>query len=630
MSIDGGAAGARRERGRRHRLAMAREGGRLASRRDQPLVEVTTDKVDAEIPSPSAGVVETILAAEGDVGRGRCRARAIDADAGRAPRPRRGGGSARRPDARLRTAAAPAAARRPARAPAAGQGRAEPRGRRRSRGASPKTRASNSAASRARRRRRPRHEGRRRAPRAAAPAAAAAPAEARARPRPRRAARGARAGLRPLRAAGGRPVIPMSPLRRIIAEHMVYSKRTSPHVGTVAEVDLAGVVRAARRAQGRLRASHGITLTFLPVHRACDRARAARVPGAECLGASRTRSSRSGTSTSASPSRRRRASWCRWCDTPIGSRCPGSRRRSTTSRRARATSGSRPTICRAVPSPSRIPVAQGNLYGFAIINQPQVGILRMGEIVKRPVVRDARRRRRHRDPPDDAPRALLRSPRGRWRSGERLPVSHRGAARRGGVRPLSAGAGSSATLADRVARAGSLRGGARQPERAVEARRRGGRGRRLLLLEHPPVVTLGRCVRRGASAARPATDWPRGASRSTRSRAAATSPITRRGSSSATSSSTSPRAARGTCTAFLRDDRGGARAMRSRRSASRRGSRAGRPASSSRDRGPPRKIASIGVGLRRLGHLARLRAERDRRLSPASTPSFPAVCTTSR
>ena len=29
----------------------------------------------------------------------------------------------------------------------------------------------------------------------------------------------------------------------------------------------------------------------------------------------------------------------------------------------------------------------GNLYGFAIINQPQVGILRMGEMVKRPVVR---------------------------------------------------------------------------------------------------------------------------------------------------------------------------------------------------------------------------------------------------
>ena len=33
------------------------------------------------------------------------------------------------------------------------------------------------------------------------------------------------------------------------------------------------------------------------------------------------------------------------------------------------------------------PGRQGNLYGFAIINQPQVGILRMGEIAKRAVVR---------------------------------------------------------------------------------------------------------------------------------------------------------------------------------------------------------------------------------------------------
>ena len=33
------------------------------------------------------------------------------------------------------------------------------------------------------------------------------------------------------------------------------------------------------------------------------------------------------------------------------------------------------------------PGRTGNLYGFAIINQPQVAILRMGELVKRPVVR---------------------------------------------------------------------------------------------------------------------------------------------------------------------------------------------------------------------------------------------------
>ena len=33
---------------------------------DQPLVEVTTDKVDAEIPSPAAGVIEALLVSEGD------------------------------------------------------------------------------------------------------------------------------------------------------------------------------------------------------------------------------------------------------------------------------------------------------------------------------------------------------------------------------------------------------------------------------------------------------------------------------------------------------------------------------------------------------------------------------------
>ena len=33
---------------------------------DQPLVEVTTDKVDAEIPAPTGGVVVAILAAEGE------------------------------------------------------------------------------------------------------------------------------------------------------------------------------------------------------------------------------------------------------------------------------------------------------------------------------------------------------------------------------------------------------------------------------------------------------------------------------------------------------------------------------------------------------------------------------------
>src|SRR5688572_12464013 len=34
--------------------------------RDEPLLEISTDKVDAEIPSPAAGTLTEILAKEGD------------------------------------------------------------------------------------------------------------------------------------------------------------------------------------------------------------------------------------------------------------------------------------------------------------------------------------------------------------------------------------------------------------------------------------------------------------------------------------------------------------------------------------------------------------------------------------
>ncbi len=43
---------------------LVKEGERVE--RDQPLVEITTDKVDAEIPAPAAGVVTSLLAAEGE------------------------------------------------------------------------------------------------------------------------------------------------------------------------------------------------------------------------------------------------------------------------------------------------------------------------------------------------------------------------------------------------------------------------------------------------------------------------------------------------------------------------------------------------------------------------------------
>src|SRR5215216_1674996 len=44
---------------------LVREGQEVAE--DDPLVEIQTDKTTVEIPSPAAGIVSRILAAEGDV-----------------------------------------------------------------------------------------------------------------------------------------------------------------------------------------------------------------------------------------------------------------------------------------------------------------------------------------------------------------------------------------------------------------------------------------------------------------------------------------------------------------------------------------------------------------------------------
>ncbi len=49
-----------------HRHALAEEGRRHRCEVDEPLVEVSTDKVDTEIPSPVAGTLVSITAEEDD------------------------------------------------------------------------------------------------------------------------------------------------------------------------------------------------------------------------------------------------------------------------------------------------------------------------------------------------------------------------------------------------------------------------------------------------------------------------------------------------------------------------------------------------------------------------------------
>ena len=51
-------------------------------------------------------------------------------------------------------------------------------------------------------------------------------------------------------------IVPMTPMRKKIAERMVESKRTSAHVHSVFEVDMTRIVEPARTPEGRFRAPH--------------------------------------------------------------------------------------------------------------------------------------------------------------------------------------------------------------------------------------------------------------------------------------------------------------------------------------------------------------------------------------
>jgi len=61
----------------------------------------------------------------------------------------------------------------------------------------------------------------------------------------------------------GDTVVPLTPMRRQIAEHMVRSERTAPHVTTWMEVDMTRVVAARARVKERFTQDEGFDLTYL-------------------------------------------------------------------------------------------------------------------------------------------------------------------------------------------------------------------------------------------------------------------------------------------------------------------------------------------------------------------------------
>ena len=350
---------------------LVKEGDRVEV--DQPLVEITTDKVDAEIPAPVAGVVAAILAQEGDtVEIGAEIARIEESGAVAAP-------------SKPATARAPAAA---AAAPAAAGGpRATPMARRSAEeagvdlravsGSGPSgriTKADVEAARVARTAPEP-------PPRAAARPAARAGKAARAGSEV-----DARARFGSYAIQEGDKVIPMSPLRRLVAEHMVYSKRTSPHVGTVAEVDMGGVSAVRDKHKRAFQDAHGYGLTFLPfiVHAAVRALREFPRLNASVLEDAIVEKQAIHVGIAVETEKGLVVPVLRHADRlSLAGLAQAVEDLASRARSKQLSPDELKGGTFTVSNPGR----DGNLFGFAIINQPQVGILRMGEVVKRPVIR---------------------------------------------------------------------------------------------------------------------------------------------------------------------------------------------------------------------------------------------------
>ena len=68
----------------------------------------------------------------------------------------------------------------------------------------------------------------------------------------------------PLAEAAKTRIEPMSTMRQKIAEHMVMSKRTSAHVTTVHRVDMTKIAKLRDKSKSEFQARNGFSLTFLP------------------------------------------------------------------------------------------------------------------------------------------------------------------------------------------------------------------------------------------------------------------------------------------------------------------------------------------------------------------------------
>ncbi len=233
--------------------------------RDEPLFEISTDKVDAEIPAPASGVLRDIKVGEGNTvqvntvvgtiaGDGEAATASAPAAAKAAPQ--------QAAPAPAKPLAVPPKAQNPAPAPAAPPQEQEEEGDDDHALSSPLVRkiarenninlsqvSGTGLGGRITKQDIMAFLERPEAASAAPAASAPAPARPSAPPAP---------------AAIPAESVPMSKMRQIIAQRMIESRRTSAHVHAMFEVDITKIVQLRNKTKSAFEQRHGARLTFMP------------------------------------------------------------------------------------------------------------------------------------------------------------------------------------------------------------------------------------------------------------------------------------------------------------------------------------------------------------------------------
>ena len=186
----------------------------------------------------------------------------------------------------------------------------------------------------------------------------------------------------------GDTVEKMSKMRRLIAEHMVYSKRTSPHVYTMFEFDMTNIAEIRKREKENFLKQAGVKLTYMPfvAKAVCHALQRNPLANASVQGDHVIRHKHVNLAIAVALEK--------GLIVPVVKRAEEksflglARSLADIAHRARNKQLTPDDVSEGTFTITN-PGVFGSLIGFAVINQPQVAILDMGGIVKRPVVIEA-------------------------------------------------------------------------------------------------------------------------------------------------------------------------------------------------------------------------------------------------